>query len=53
LAEQYNHNVIFSAETGTPLTIRRGVEKRFKGVSRDLADYPGGDWRLPGNVGAV
>jgi outer membrane receptor protein involved in Fe transport len=43
----WQSNLIFTAERGTPLTIRSGVDNDFNGVGGDFADYLGGDWRLP------
>jgi len=43
----WQQNFIFDAETGTPLTMRSGVDNDFNGVAGDFADYRGGEWRLP------
>jgi hypothetical protein len=39
----WQQNVIFSAQTGTPLTIRSGVDNDFNGAGGDFGDYRGGD----------
>ncbi|MBS1828504.1 MAG: TonB-dependent receptor [Acidobacteria bacterium] len=43
---EWQQNAIFSAQTGTPLTIRSGVDNDFNGVGGDFGDYRGGDWKL-------
>lgn len=42
----WQQNFILDAETGTPLTIRSGVDNDLNGVAGDFADYRGGDWRV-------
>jgi hypothetical protein len=42
----WQQNVIFSAQTGPPITIRSGVDNDFNGVTGDFADYRGGEWEL-------
>ncbi len=42
----WQQNAIFSAQTGTPITIRSGVDNDFNGVGGDFGDYRGGDWKL-------
>ena len=42
----WQQNVILSAQTGPPITIRSGVDNDVNGVSGDFADYRGGEWEL-------
>lgn len=42
----WQNNFIFTVESGTPLTIRSGVDNDFNGVGGDFGDYNGGEWRL-------
>jgi hypothetical protein len=40
-------NYIFTAESGTPITILSGVDNALMGVGGNFADLTGTDWRLP------
>jgi hypothetical protein len=42
----WQSNIILTAQTGIPLTVRSGADNDYNGVSGDFADYRGGDWRL-------
>jgi hypothetical protein len=42
----WQQNFIFTAETGTPLTVRSGIDNDLNGVGGDFGDYRGGEWRL-------
>jgi len=42
-------NYIFTAESGTPMTILSGVDNALMGVGGNFADLTGVDWRLPAN----
>jgi outer membrane receptor protein involved in Fe transport len=42
----WQQNFIWTAETGTPLTARSGIDNDLNGVGGDFADYRGGDWKL-------
>ncbi|MBM3740619.1 MAG: TonB-dependent receptor [Acidobacteria bacterium] len=42
----WQQNFILDIETGTPLTMRSGVDNDLNGVAGDFADYRGGDWRV-------
>jgi hypothetical protein len=42
----WQQNAIFTAQTGTPLSIRSGADNDFNGVAGDFADYRGGNWDL-------
>jgi hypothetical protein len=46
VAGGWQQNFIFGAETGTPITMRSGVDNDVNGVAGDFADYRGGDWRV-------
>jgi hypothetical protein len=45
----WQQNGIFTAQTGTPLTVRSGVDNDFNGVGGDFADYKGGAWEISGD----
>ena len=42
----WQSNAIFTASSGTPLTVRSGADNNYDGWSSDFADYKGGDWKL-------
>lgn len=48
----WQNNFIFMTQTGTPLTVRSGVDNDFNNVGGDFGDYLGGDWQLPGRTKA-
>jgi outer membrane receptor protein involved in Fe transport len=45
----WQSNAIFTAATGTPLTVVSGVNNSLNGVAGDFADYRGGEWRISGD----
>jgi hypothetical protein len=45
----WQNNVIFTAQTGIPLTIVSGVDNDFNNVSGDFADYRGGNPQIVGS----
>jgi carboxypeptidase family protein len=45
----WQSNAIFTASTGTPLTVLSGVNNSLNGVAGDFANYLGGDWRFTDN----
>src|SRR5262249_44342966 len=44
----WQNNFIFTAASGTPLTILSGVDNALTGVGGNWADLTAVDWRLPG-----
>ena len=45
----WQSNLIFTAQSGTPLTILSGVDNSLSGVGGDFADLTGQSWHLPDN----
>ena len=43
----WQSNAIFTASSGTPLTVRSGADNNYDGWSSDFADYMGGDGSCP------
>lgn len=43
----WQSNLIFTAQSGTPLNIVSGVDNSLSGVGGDFADLTGVNWRLP------
>ena len=44
----WQNNVIFTTQTGIPLTVLSGVDNNFNNVGGDFADYLGGDAQIAG-----
>jgi hypothetical protein len=44
----WQSNFIWTAQSGTPITIASGVDNALTGVGGNFADLTGVDWRMPG-----
>jgi hypothetical protein len=48
IAGGWQHNFIFTAESGPPLTITSGVSNDLQGLNTDYADLTGVPWQISG-----